>query len=185
MLTSDAVLGMIPILPSDLRQSLDALGAVEHELTLPDDDTRYTVVAARGGDDVWLELKRRQPVVLPPMPAATPTRTSKATKDEPAQQAPAPKAAKPDAPRKSSSRKTQATEPPAPVETSGTIVSPPPLPAVPSVIEIVEPPLAATPAPDVVTSADGGARPRGDESSCASRSATDRSVVSPRGGSRR
>ena len=78
ILTSDAVLGMIAqILPADLQQSLEAFGAVEHELTVPEDDTRYTVVAARGGDDVWLELKRRQPAVLPAPPPPAETRTTK------------------------------------------------------------------------------------------------------------
>src|SRR5262245_14553689 len=71
ILTSDMVLGMIgQILPSDLRQSLDTVGAVEHEVSLPGDTNRFTVVAARGGEDVWLELKRRQPMpATPPAPA--------------------------------------------------------------------------------------------------------------------
>jgi twitching motility protein PilT len=74
VLTSDAVLGMIAqILPGDLRQSLDAFGAVEHELLMPGDDARFTVVAARGGDDVWLELKRH-----PPAPVAQQTAVAKA-----------------------------------------------------------------------------------------------------------
>jgi twitching motility protein PilT len=80
VLTSDAVLGMIAqILPGDLRQSLDAFGAVEHELLMPGDDARFTVVAARGGDDVWLELKRH-----PPAPVAQQTAVAKAVAEIPA-----------------------------------------------------------------------------------------------------
>ena len=62
VLTPDAVLSMLAqILPQDQRQALDDFGAVEHTIAAPAGITdRFTVVAARGGDDIWLEV-RRQP----------------------------------------------------------------------------------------------------------------------------
>ena len=72
VLTPDAVISMVSqILPADLRQSLDDLGAVEHEIVAPAGiPNRFTVVAARGGDDIWLELRRHQ--LNAPEPVATP-----------------------------------------------------------------------------------------------------------------
>ena len=60
VLTPDAVMSMVTqILPADERRSLDELGAVEHEIVPPPGNPdRFTVVAARGGDDIWLELRR-------------------------------------------------------------------------------------------------------------------------------
>ena len=60
VLTPDAVMSMVTqILPADERRSLDELGAVEHEIVPPPGNAdRFTVVAARGGDDIWLELRR-------------------------------------------------------------------------------------------------------------------------------
>jgi twitching motility protein PilT len=60
VLTTDAVVGMLEqLVPADQRQALDEYGAIEH--ALPPSATsadRFTVVAARGGDDVWLEVRR-------------------------------------------------------------------------------------------------------------------------------
>lgn len=66
ILTSDAVLGMLTqILPFESRQELDTLGAIEYHVPAADDAVdRFTVLAARGGDDVWLEV-RRKPWVVP------------------------------------------------------------------------------------------------------------------------
>jgi len=60
VLTPDAVMSMVTqILPAAERRSLDELGAVEHEIVPPPGNVdRFTVVAARGGDDIWLELRR-------------------------------------------------------------------------------------------------------------------------------
>jgi twitching motility protein PilT len=71
VLTSEAVLSMVgQILPPDQRQALDDLGAVEHEIAPPGGVTdRFTVVAARGGDDIWLELRRHPMPVVRPQPA--------------------------------------------------------------------------------------------------------------------
>ena len=60
VLTPDAVLSMVgQILPADQRNALEELGAVEHEIASPTGVAdRFSVVAARGGDDIWLELRR-------------------------------------------------------------------------------------------------------------------------------
>src|SRR5688572_22356222 len=65
VLTTEAVAGMLEqLVPAEHRKSLDEYGAIEYELphTGPSAD-RFTVVAARGGDDVWLEV-RRTPAAL-------------------------------------------------------------------------------------------------------------------------
>jgi twitching motility protein PilT len=68
VLTFDAVSTMLAqILPVDQQRALDEFGAIEHEILPPDGILdRFTVVAARGGEDVWVEV-RRKPV---PAPAA-------------------------------------------------------------------------------------------------------------------
>jgi twitching motility protein PilT len=64
ILTAEAVFAILnQILPIDKRQELDTIGAVDHELSSPEGITeQFVVVAARGGDDVFLELRRKQPV---------------------------------------------------------------------------------------------------------------------------
>ena len=72
-LTLEAVAGMLgQLLPSDSRRALEELGAIEHELprSLAASDERFTVVAARGGDDIWIEIRRHRSmtVAVPPAP---------------------------------------------------------------------------------------------------------------------
>jgi twitching motility protein PilT len=63
------------LLPPEQRDALSELGAVQYELPprvgLPG---RFTVIAARGGDDIWLEIRYHRPprpqVTFEPMPAA-------------------------------------------------------------------------------------------------------------------
>jgi twitching motility protein PilT len=62
-LTYDAVVGVITqILPEDAQKALKEFGAAQHELTdLPEfPGEHFNVVAARGGDDVWVEIRRRR-----------------------------------------------------------------------------------------------------------------------------
>jgi twitching motility protein PilT len=63
-LTIPAMTGMLDqLLPADSRQALDELGAVEYHLPPQPEsapDARYSVVAARGGDDIWIEVRRRK-----------------------------------------------------------------------------------------------------------------------------
>ncbi len=51
------------LLPSEARQALAEFGAVEADVApsslVPDE--RFSVVAARGGDDIWIEIRRRRP----------------------------------------------------------------------------------------------------------------------------
>jgi twitching motility protein PilT len=76
-LTVEAVAGMLgQLLPADSRRALDELGAIEHELprSIAADGDRFTVVAARGGDDIWIEIRRDRttPVDTPhEIPATT------------------------------------------------------------------------------------------------------------------
>ncbi len=77
ILTPDAVLGLLgQILPTDRRRTLDELGAVEHEIHASHTQDRFTVIAARGGDDVWVEVRPVPKAELPvtveePIPADT------------------------------------------------------------------------------------------------------------------
>ncbi len=68
-LTGEAVLGMLgQILSGDQRQALEELGAIEEEIDAPGGSgQRFIVTAARGGEDVWVEVRRRPPAV--PVPA--------------------------------------------------------------------------------------------------------------------
>jgi twitching motility protein PilT len=70
-LTADAVLGMLAqMLSAEQSRSLDECGAIEHEIDAPGHSgDRFIVTAARGGDDVWVEVRRRPKVVAPPAPA--------------------------------------------------------------------------------------------------------------------
>ena len=72
-LTLDAVAGMLgQLLPAEGRAALDELGAIEHELPkgVSGSSDRFTVVAARGGDDIWIEVRRhrKRPAAGPASP---------------------------------------------------------------------------------------------------------------------
>src|SRR5687767_4218078 len=59
-LTLDTTIGMMSqLLPADVLATLEEFGAVEHRLTDVGDD-RFNIVAARGGDDIWIEIRRRR-----------------------------------------------------------------------------------------------------------------------------
>ena len=68
-LTVDAVAGMVgQLLPEDQRAILADVGAVEYDL--PDNAQiagRFTVIAARGGDDIWLEIRHLRPQPVAPV----------------------------------------------------------------------------------------------------------------------
>jgi twitching motility protein PilT len=62
-LTLDAVNGIVgQLLPSEIQKALEEFGAIQYELpALPEfPSEHFTVVAARGGDDVWVEIRRRR-----------------------------------------------------------------------------------------------------------------------------
>ena len=66
-LTLDAVKGMLnELLPAEARQSLDEIGAVQHDLASAAfaPGQTFSVVAARGGDDIWIEIRRHRAPVL-------------------------------------------------------------------------------------------------------------------------
>ena len=62
-LTLEAVNGIVSqLLPAELQSALEEFGAVQHELApmaeFPGE--HFTIVAARGGDDLWAEIRRRR-----------------------------------------------------------------------------------------------------------------------------
>src|SRR5215813_4841421 len=62
-LTLEAVDGIVgQLLPLELQRALDEFGAVQYELPAAPEFPRehFTVVAARGGDDLWTEIRRRR-----------------------------------------------------------------------------------------------------------------------------
>jgi twitching motility protein PilT len=65
VLTLEAVNGMLgQILPIDQRSLLDEYGATEYEVHGANDSSqRFTIIAARGGDDIWLEVRRHPKAV--------------------------------------------------------------------------------------------------------------------------
>ena len=74
-LTIPAMTGMLDqLLPPDSRHALDELGAVEYHLPKQPEapGMLYSIVAARGGDDIWIEVRRRReeapPPVIPELP---------------------------------------------------------------------------------------------------------------------
>src|SRR5258706_510161 len=80
-LALEAVNGIVSqLLPVELQQALDEFGAVQYELPAAAEfpGEQFTVVAARGGDDVWIEIRRRHidendrvpEELLPPRPSA-------------------------------------------------------------------------------------------------------------------
>ena len=73
-LNLEAMTGMLTqLLPADAQTQLEEFGAVEYRIP-PQGDDRFSVVAARGGDDIWIEIRRRrQPAAAaPPTPASEP-----------------------------------------------------------------------------------------------------------------
>src|SRR6185295_14016929 len=62
-LTLEAVNGVVnQLLPAALQEALQEFGAVQYELpAMPEfPGEHFTVVAARGGDDLWTEIRRRR-----------------------------------------------------------------------------------------------------------------------------
>ena len=62
-LTLDAVNGIVgQLLPAEIQSALEEFGAIQYELPAPPEfpGEHFTVVAARGGDDVWVEIRRRR-----------------------------------------------------------------------------------------------------------------------------
>lgn len=67
------------LLSPDEHRALRELGAVERDLPPPQPSgDRFTLVAARGGDDIWIEVRRQRPVAFsgrtPVPPMETPSR---------------------------------------------------------------------------------------------------------------
>lgn len=73
-LTSEAVMGMLAqILSPEQRKTLEDMGAVEHEIEAPGHPGRHFIVtAAKGGDDVWVEMRRKPTAVAVAEPEVVP-----------------------------------------------------------------------------------------------------------------
>ncbi len=70
----DTMTGMLSqLLPADSLTQLEEFGAVEYKVPQAGED-RFSVVAARGGEDIWIEIRRRrpQPAAVAAPPHATP-----------------------------------------------------------------------------------------------------------------
>src|SRR5436190_14146713 len=62
-LTIEAATGILnQLLPPEPQNALEEFGAVQYQMVpsaeLPGE--HFTIVAARGGDDIWIEIRRRQ-----------------------------------------------------------------------------------------------------------------------------
>jgi twitching motility protein PilT len=77
-LALEAMSGMLTqLLPPDAMRVLSEFGAVEHELRPPQGfHDRFTVVAARGGDDIWIEIRRTRQLPVAPASAREESRAS-------------------------------------------------------------------------------------------------------------
>jgi twitching motility protein PilT len=66
-LTVDAMKGVLNDLLSPAEQeTLEDIGAVEREITSKDaPGDKFVLVAARGGDDIWVEVRRQRAIVRP------------------------------------------------------------------------------------------------------------------------
>jgi twitching motility protein PilT len=71
-LTTDAVLGMLgQMLTQEQRRMLYEVGAVEDEIDAPGDSgEKFIFTAARGGDDVWVEVRRKPKPIEPAVEVA-------------------------------------------------------------------------------------------------------------------
>jgi len=122
-LTVDAMKGVLDDLLSPAEQeTLDDIGAVERDITSKDAPAdKFLLVAARGGDDIWIELRRQRAVVprpKPPEPAPQDVAPPPARQASPAvqPQPPAPEASlqADHAPRPRMAPSHPPTQPPAP-----------------------------------------------------------------------
>ena len=81
----DTMTGMLSqLLPADSLTQLEEFGAVEYKVPQTGDD-RFSVVAARGGEDIWIEIRRRRPQ---PAVAAAPAQATTAPATAPQISAP-------------------------------------------------------------------------------------------------
>src|SRR5262245_58465899 len=155
-LTFDAVNGIVnELLPVESQRALDEFGAAQFELPpiVEFPGECFTVVAARGGDDLWAEIRRksvpdedRVPLELfgpPAKPAPVAAR-----------EAPKPVVARPVPPSAQPAATAPLVRPPAPAAPAEAVSSdaPKPKPAVPAPAVPTTPaappsPLAAPPAP--------------------------------------
>lgn len=98
-LNVDVMTGMLAqLLPGAAQVTLEEFGAVEHRLPDRGDD-RFTVVAARGGNDIWIEVRRRKVQAIPKVqgvqPLVSPQEVLRSFLSEPEPMLPASRPAEP------------------------------------------------------------------------------------------
>lgn len=141
-----AMVGMLSqLLSLDAQAVLRDLGAVEHELPSRESD-RFSVVAARSGDDIWIEIRRRREALSSAgQQAALPGESDAAseTPDPPTQEA------------AQSGTTVDADEPPATEPPATELPATEPPAVEPLAVDGAEPPAAST----VLLPSDGPAPP--------------------------
>ena len=163
-LTIDAAKGILnQLMPIEPQNALEEFGAVQYQMppipALPGD--HFTIVAARTGDDIWIEIRRRQVPdedrVPPEMLAPAPPAGASPAPDPPREIQAKPRAAPP-----LESPDTAPARPPAPVvsiaaASAGPSPSPPPAPPSPPspVVPLTRSPIRSEAPPPV---ADQGSR---------------------------
>src|SRR5688572_20563962 len=150
-LTIDAATGILnQLLPAEPQNALEEFGAVQYLMPpipeLPGE--HFTIVAARGGDDIWIEIRRRQVpdedrVPLEMFAPAPPPGAPPAAPVQPVQPVPPPaKERVPPAVEISEGRPQARTRPPAPVVPIGLAPAPsPPQPELAPVLPLTRSPI--------------------------------------------
>ncbi|HEX6164719.1 MAG TPA: ATPase, T2SS/T4P/T4SS family [Vicinamibacterales bacterium] len=80
-LNLDAMTNMLAqLLSAEAQTQLEEFGAVEYKVPQQGED-RFSVVAARGGDDIWIEIRRRRPQPAPAVAAPPPVQAPAAVSE--------------------------------------------------------------------------------------------------------
>jgi twitching motility protein PilT len=143
-LSMDAVKRIVSnLLPTEVARALEEFGAVQHEIVSPPEfpGESFTVVATRGNDDMWVEIRRRKVGV-----GAAPEVTLEPAAQRLAIAATVRRGAEAARLRRASASKTEIPDPPMTI-LSAMAAAPPPVPQPPAV------PPPAPPAPSPAKSA--------------------------------
>ena len=80
VLSADALSAMLSqFMPADQRAALDDCGATAYEVAASAAAERFSIIAARGGDDIWLEVRRLAKVRRPAPAVAVAPAVTEAT----------------------------------------------------------------------------------------------------------
>jgi twitching motility protein PilT len=155
-LNLEAMTGMLlELLPQEALLALEEFGAIEHRLPNHADD-RFNVVAARGGDDIWIEIRRRRGMAATVEAPRAPALTTRIEGDAPVVEQAAAEATAPTTPagEPQSTRATEGVASPEPVADLPPVNEVPalePQPAIEAAPSPVEPPAMAAEAAEPQT----------------------------------